>query len=519
MVVNRMVALFIGTCLVATTSWAGTVYDAYPGDNLNAMDEVLTYGDTLIIHEGDYPVDPDDRTGGRIWRSDLRGDDPGTPEVEWITIRGAEGENRPRLYYYGNLSNMIDLNGTTDHVRIQYLEIQGGSVAVKINAVADHVVLEDLHIHDNPDGGINLPNVTAVTNLVIRLNYLHHIGSECMYIGKHGVGGVSDSLIEHNVLHHISGAGAHGDGIELKYGDYNCIVQDNVIARTTLPGICTYATGRNNPAENNIVRRNVIYAAWDAGIQTTAETTIENNLIIDCPNRGIAVQPHTGPDMRYLRVVNNTIFATGERGLSLADITGSPVVIANNAIYQRLPDEGNAIEVITGMVPTTVILNNYYYGQTVGIEGITGFIEGNPPEDEFISPSIDDTYMIHFWPDTDLYPKVGSSLIDAGDNGEAPPDDFNKLTARPYNGTVEVGAYEWTEASNPGWKIADEEFKQILAGDLDDDLDVDLDDYALFARALNGPLKDAGHPLADMDLDGDTDVQDAAKFAEALGGP
>jgi hypothetical protein len=294
-------------------------------------------------------------------------------------------------------------------------------------------------------------------------------------------------------------------------------VQDNVVARTTLPGICTYATGRSNPAQNNIVRRNVMFACNDAGIQTTAETTIENNIIIDCPSRGIAVQPHTGPDMRYLRVVNNTVFAAGEKGLSLASITGSPIVIANNAFYQRFPDQGNAIEVIDGIFSSPVILNNYYYGQTVGIEGISGFIEGNTPEDDFVDPSIDDTYYIHFYPDTDLYPKVGSSLIDTGDNGEATGDDFNKLTGRPFNGTTDVGAYEWTQAGNPGWKIIDDEFKQILTGDLDDDLDVDLDDYALFATSMNGPLKDAGNPLSDIDMDGDSDTEDLVIFMSALG--
>jgi len=46
------------------------------------MDEALTYGDTLVIHEGDHYVDDATLTRGRIWRSDFQGDDPGTSEVE-----------------------------------------------------------------------------------------------------------------------------------------------------------------------------------------------------------------------------------------------------------------------------------------------------------------------------------------------------------------------------------------------------------------------------------------------------
>ncbi|HUW84205.1 MAG TPA: hypothetical protein VMZ31_15580 [Phycisphaerae bacterium] len=58
------------------------MYHAYPRDDLNPMDEALTYGDTLVIHEGDHYVDDATLTRGRIWRSDFQGDDPGTSEVE-----------------------------------------------------------------------------------------------------------------------------------------------------------------------------------------------------------------------------------------------------------------------------------------------------------------------------------------------------------------------------------------------------------------------------------------------------
>ena len=60
MTLRRMTVAIVVTMVAGSVSWAGTVYDAYPGDNLNVMDEVLTYGDTLVIHEGDYWVDDTD---------------------------------------------------------------------------------------------------------------------------------------------------------------------------------------------------------------------------------------------------------------------------------------------------------------------------------------------------------------------------------------------------------------------------------------------------------------------------
>jgi len=57
-----------------------------------------------------------------------------------------------------------------------------------------------------------------------------------------------------------------------------------------------------------------------------------------------------------------------------------------------------------------------------------------------------------------------------------------------------------------------------LPGDLDDDNDVDTDDYALLAASLNGPAEPPFNPSADLDDDGDCDLADVAIFAEFFTG-
>jgi plastocyanin len=65
-----------------------------------------------------------------------------------------------------------------------------------------------------------------------------------------------------------------------------------------------------------------------------------------------------------------------------------------------------------------------------------------------------------------------------------------------------------------------------ILGDFDNDLDVDLDDSALFAGCLSGPdrtvLPFGCTPLefnrADMDDDGDVDLRDLAAFQQVFGG-
>ena len=57
----------------------------------------------------------------------------------------------------------------------------------------------------------------------------------------------------------------------------------------------------------------------------------------------------------------------------------------------------------------------------------------------------------------------------------------------------------------------------MLLGDLDDDGDVDLDDYVLFEDALDGPGVAPSNPEADLDGDGDCDLADWSVFAENFG--
>jgi hypothetical protein len=55
-----------------------------------------------------------------------------------------------------------------------------------------------------------------------------------------------------------------------------------------------------------------------------------------------------------------------------------------------------------------------------------------------------------------------------------------------------------------------------VVGDLDDDCDVDLDDWTLFVPNLTGPGGSPADPRADLDRDGDCDSRDVALFAEAF---
>ena len=89
-----------------------------------------------------------------------------------------------------------------------------------------------------------------------------------MYLGcNNNACRVANSVVEWNYIHHTNRASVEqGDGIELKEGSYGNLIRHNVIHDTNYPGIITYSTVGNGPA--NVVEANVIWNTNDNAIQS-----------------------------------------------------------------------------------------------------------------------------------------------------------------------------------------------------------------------------------------------------------
>jgi len=439
---RRSFARWCGLVVAAATLGSSaaalaTEYHLYPPGQITDYLYSLQPGDTLIVHSGTY---------NRIWMSQGVN---GTPNA-WITIKAAEGEPRPRIYYAGTDKNLWDIR-MSSYLKIQGFEMTGGSDAFKFpntTPISHHIVLEDLYIHHIGGGGINLSGIYEMYNLTVRNCEIAFTGGngEGFYWGGHGKywqPQVHDSLIENCYIHDLGGN--QGDGIELKHGCYNNIIQDNVIiAQRGYPGITIWGTYKNDPAYNNIVRRNLVIASTDAAIHVTAETNIENNIVVNSISNGIytRLRDYDGRQ-QYMRIVNNTIYNAGGDALELRNWDlGPDLLCANNAIYQSSSSK-SAVYAPQGVSAAT-IANNIYYGMSNVSH--PGFILGPPPASVFINASTALGVM-------DLYPKFGSVLIGAGDGTYAPSDAFDTFS-RPVPGAVEVGAYEVYSDANPGWTLA-----------------------------------------------------------------
>lgn len=413
-----------------------------PGDNLYMILQGLQAGDEVIVHAGTYP------SPGYVALVL-----PGTADAP-IVIRGADGE--VAVLQGVPEQNLINVEGT--YYTIKNLEFSGGSHGVRVGTSA-HAVFEDLHIHDTNDVGIscNRPD-NSYEDITIRRLHIRNTGlsggpGECMYLGcNDGVCKVWDSLVEFNLCHDTT-AGEQGDGIELKTGSYNTIIRHNVIYNVKYPGITAYGTQGMAP---NVIEGNAVWNVVDNGIQLVGDAVVRNNLVFDVGASGIAAKPSQGELVKDLTVVHNTVIGAGDtcfRGNQLPG-GGANIVVANNAFYCEAT---SAIKLPEGQGPA-VFAGNAVLGAVSGVMG--GTVDGQSLAAAFVNAA-----------GKDVYPAEGSPLLDVGDAQWAAQDDFNCL---PRAGSPEIGAYDHSQAGNPGWMVQPD-FKQCAEGGTTTGTDTDTD--------------------------------------------
>ncbi len=398
---------------------AAQTFDIHPTDDLFTRLKNLNPGDQVIVHAGTYT------TGGLLSVTWV-----GTPTAP-ISVRAAPGE-RPVIQ--GNASqNVIDLSGT--YFELKGFEIRGGSHGVRLGTV-QHGLLEDLVIHDLGDVGIscNRPGQDC-SDMTIRHNEIYATGAagtgEGMYLGGNDATNIfRDSLVERNYIHDLGGD--QGDGIEVKTGASGVIVRDNVIVRAKYPAITMYGfAGTGMP---NIVERNLVWTTVDNGIQIVGQVIVRNNVILGAGANGIQSKSSQGQTPHDLVIAHNTVISSVGPCLKANDWAAAPnQLIANNALYCA---GGTAID-LNGGAPGAMLFGNAGLGTS---NAASGFRQGG-------------TLAADLGASPNVYPPAGSSLVNAGDAAHTVLEDFNG-TPRA-DGMPDVGAYERTTGTNPGWNFVE----------------------------------------------------------------
>ncbi len=393
---------------------AAQTYDIHPTDNLFSRLAALQPGDQVVVYAGTYTT-------------------PGLVNVTWtgtaqapISVRAAAGEH---VVIQGAMNqNVLDLAGS--YFTLAGFEITGGSHGVRLGAT-DHATLEDLVLHGLGDVGIscNRPGQEC-SHLTIRHNEIYATGmagtGEGMYLGGNDATNIfRDSVVERNYVHDLGGD--QGDGIEIKAGASGVVVRDNVIIRAKYPAITMY--GYAGTGAPNVVERNFVWITMDNGIQIVGQVVVRNNIILGAGANGIQSKASQGQTPHDLVIIHNTIVGGGPCLKANDWATANNQIVANNALYCG---GGTAID-LNGGAPSAMLFNNIGLGTS---NAASGFRQGG-------------TLAADLGTATKVYPPGGSMLINAGDPAHGTTDDFNG-TPRG-DGMPDVGAYEHTGDTNPGW--------------------------------------------------------------------
>ncbi len=417
-------------------------------EEFESVANTLTAGDTLILHGGVYTQ------ACRRLLSGLHG-----TAVQPITIRAATGETpiltHPGTGGTGNYDqNNLEVEDS-QYLIIRGIDFAGGDEGVVFLGDANaHITFEHNQVHDTGSAALAL-NRGDTLAFVIRGNEIYRAGQatayapsgEGLYVGCNDVACVARGhVIDGNHIHDLRATSNGGnDGIEIKVGSGDNQITNNVIHDTIdgtrYPCIFVYGGGPGP----NIVAGNVL---WNCGqaIQVAADAEIYNNLILSS-DEGIYARTHAQvPQVRNVRIFNNTLYGHGDDCLNLrwASATGT-LLLANNAVFCE-----GGVAVDSDSLGPAVVAANVVAGSLSGatVDGVR-FVNGGTAATAFSAPAARD-----FWP------RPGSPLLGVAVAAHAPSLDFNgSLRQAPYD----VGAYEANGlAANPGWVVA-AGFKQLLA--------------------------------------------------------
>ncbi|MGQ0430463.1 MAG: right-handed parallel beta-helix repeat-containing protein [Gammaproteobacteria bacterium] len=417
---RRLAAALLVLPVLATARPAAAV-EIGPGDDLRAAIAALGPGGELVLRGGTYAFS----SGFRITVN-------GTAAAPAV-IRAKAGE-RPLIRQDNAGQNIIEISGSS-HLIVRGIAFTGGSHGIRLMASNDSTI-EECEVYETGDVAISANSGGTYQRLRLLRNHIHHTNGtgEGMYLGCNtDACRVANSLVEGNYIHHTNRATVEqGDGIELKEGSYGNVIRDNVIHDTNYPGIITYSTVGNGPA--NVIEGNVIWNTNDNSMQVAADAIIRNNIVLGSP---VAFQSHERGSPSNIQFVHNTVIAGGD-GVNVRNVSGS-VLIANNAVYSQ---GGTAIRLISGNTGLVTLAGNVGRGGLSGGSG--GYVDGNGIAADFVAAHFNGA------PPIDAFPRPGSALIGAATPAYVSALDFNG-TARA--GSADVGAYRFNAAGNPGWRI------------------------------------------------------------------
>jgi len=426
--------------LLALSAAQAASLDVYPGDDIYTLTQSLSAGSEVVFHDGTYAIE-----------SGLYLTGQGT-EGEPITLRAADGE-RPVLEMVDG-SYVIRVEDAT-HLTLEGLVVRGGDGAEETGLTGiqllnvSNVTVADCEIVNVPSTGLYVAYDSR--DVTLRGNRVHDIlSSTAIYIGHSDASYLSSNVtIEGNWIHDIGDG--YDYGVYLAAGTSGSTVRDNVIYGVNGYGVYFNSTEYGDP---NVIEANAIWNishpdGGGSGIGAEGTAQVRNNLVFNIEGYGIYSRNNGSDTLEDLVISFNTVGNTDGWGVRLDDWAGRPgMVFANNAVANPTGYALYAGDKHIG--PDNYLSSNVVTGLVDGFDDFEGAFEAGAGFDDFSD--------VEGW---DFYPVTGSALINNADPSSdawVPQTDFN---GAPREGDApDVGAYEYSSGSNPGWAIR-EGFKEL----------------------------------------------------------
>lgn len=416
-----------------------------PGDDILAKTQGLGPGDEVFFNAGVYEIDQPivwEGLGTAEQPIVLSGPDKGGEAI----IRLTEGWTVAQV----RDSAFLTLRNLTFEVGDNWEEVSATGLRV---AGSTDITIEGCTIRNVASTALRIDGNGA--NFRVVRNHIHTtLDGSGIYVGCGDAScWLQDSVIAENQIHDLGGD--HVTGIRLEHGSQNIEVRDNVIYRVaTLEGGDGISMGSTEFGPPNLIVGNIIWEALDDGIWLEGAARVHNNIVFSVGDVGIGSAESSRGGLMDLVISHNTVVNTGGDGIYLEDwFHQEGMVFTNNAVanpigygfrYRDSWEEGETT--------SNYISSNHVTGL------VTGFDLTLYPDWVVPGGGLSDFVDAENW---NFYPARTSGLVDVADPaGEAwvPETDFN---GAPREGNApDVGAYEWSGATNPGWTVQ-EGFKEL----------------------------------------------------------
>jgi len=296
--------LLIGVFSLATAQGVGAKEISADEDLCRTINDPAT-GDELILKPGDFRGPCRIRRGGSADRP--------------LVIRAKSLEQRPRIVYAGDSSNVIEIHA--DHVVLIGLVFgptRRNVDGVRIRSSKDVSLLDCSFVNL---GGIAVAaNQSNLAGLRVSGNTINGSSATAMYFGCHdGMScRVSDLLVERNRIDDVTAGDQEvGYGIQVKLNS-TATIRDNVIKNTKGPPIMVY--GSQDPALENVIERNFV-----AGSRTSSgivigggPVVVRNNIAVGNAEAGIGLENYGNRNLlRGIKIGLNTVYGNESGGIML----------------------------------------------------------------------------------------------------------------------------------------------------------------------------------------------------------